>query len=141
MKILVASDGSKTSLNAVKYAAKLCGELTKNSSITLVSVHDDTSLRHASQFVGREQVEEYLREMSEKELKAAQKALDAAGVKHSQAIVIGHVSEEIVKLASSGKFDLIVMGAKGRSGLADLLLGSVAQRVLSTAKQPVLLVK
>ncbi|HTJ95958.1 MAG TPA: universal stress protein, partial [Rhodocyclaceae bacterium] len=62
-------------------------------------------------------------------------------IKHNQAILIGHISEEIVKFAASGKFDLIVMGSKGRSGLADLLMGSVAQRVLATAKQPVLLVK
>jgi nucleotide-binding universal stress UspA family protein len=137
MKILVASDGSKNSLNAVKHAAKMAG---KTDRITLISVHDDTALRHASQFVGKSEVEDYLRELSEKELKASRKALDAAGIKYDTAIVIGHISEEIVKFANAGKFDLIVLGSKGRSGLADLLLGSVAQRVLATAKQPVLLV-
>lgn len=141
MKILVATDGSKSSLNAVKYAAKLSGNTRSNDTITLISVHDDAAFRHASQFVGKEQVEDYLRELSEKELKAARKALDNAEVKHNQAIVIGHVSEEIVKFAAAGKYDLIVMGSKGRSGFADLLMGSVAQRVLATAKQPVLLVK
>jgi nucleotide-binding universal stress UspA family protein len=138
MKILVASDGSKNSLNAVKHAAKMAG---KSDRITLISVHDDTAFRHASQFVGKSEVEDYLRELSEKELKASRKALDAAGVKYDTAIVIGHISEEIVKFANAGKFDLLVLGSKGRSGLADLLLGSVAQRVLATAKQPVLLVK
>jgi nucleotide-binding universal stress UspA family protein len=141
MKILVATDGSKTSLNAVKYAAKLSANLRSNDTITLVSVHDDVALRHASQFIGRAEVEDYLRELSEKELKGARKLLDTANIKHNQAILIGHISEEIVKFAASGKFDLIVMGSKGRSGLADLLMGSVAQRVLATAKQPVLLVK
>jgi nucleotide-binding universal stress UspA family protein len=53
----------------------------------------------------------------------------------------GHVAQEIVACANDGKFDLIVMGSKGRSAFADLLLGSVAQRVLATAKQPVVLVK
>jgi nucleotide-binding universal stress UspA family protein len=33
------------------------------------------------------------------------------------------------------------MGSKGRSGFSDLLLGSVAQRVASSATQPVVLVK
>lgn len=141
MKILVAADGSKCSLSAVKYAAKLSSNMRSNDSITLISVHDDAAFRHASQFVGKSEVEDYLRELSEKDLKAARKVLDTANVKHNQAIVIGHISEEIVKFAAAGKYDLIVMGSKGRSGIADLLIGSVAQRVLATAKQPVLMVK
>ncbi|HEY1182434.1 MAG TPA: universal stress protein [Rhodocyclaceae bacterium] len=141
MKILVATDGSKHSLNAVKYAVKLVTNMRSNDKITLISVHDDTGFRHAAQFVGKAEVEDYLREVSEKDMKSARKALTDAGIKHDQAIVIGHVSEEIVKFANTGKFDLIVMGSKGRSSIADLLIGSVAQRVLATAKQPVLLVK
>jgi nucleotide-binding universal stress UspA family protein len=86
-------------------------------------------------------VDDYLRDMSEKELAPACAALDAAGITHDEAIVTGHVSEEIVKLADKGSYDMIVMGSKGRSGIADLLIGSVAQRVLATARQPVLLVK
>lgn len=141
MKILVAVDGSKHSLSAVKYAAKLVSNMRSNDSITLISVHDDTGFNHAAKFVGKAQVEDYLREVSEKDLKSSRKVLDTANVKYNNAIVIGHVSEEIVKFAAAGKYDLIVMGSKGRSGLADLLIGSVAQRVLATAKQPVLLVK
>ncbi|MBX9848874.1 MAG: universal stress protein [Rhodocyclaceae bacterium] len=141
MKILVAIDGSKHSLNAAKYTAKLTKNMRSTDSITLITVHDNVAFRHASQFVGKNEVEDYLRELSEKELKPARKVLDTAEVKHNHAIVIGHVSEEIVKFAAAGKFDLIVMGSKGRSGFADLLVGSVAQRVLATAKQPVLLVK
>lgn len=57
------------------------------------------------------------------------------------AIKRGHISEEIIALANKDKVDLIVMGAKGRSGFIDMLMGSVAQRVSSSAKQPVLLVK
>ena len=141
MRILVATDGSENSLSAVKYAAKLSASMGSSEKITLVSVHDDTALRHASQYVGKPEVDDYLRDKSEKELLPAINALDSAGIKHEQAIVVGHVSEEIVKLADAGNYDMIVMGSKGRSGIADLLIGSVAQRVLSDAKQPVLLVK
>ena len=141
MRILVATDGSENSLSAVKYAAKLSASMGASEKITLVSVHDDTALRHASQYVGKPEVDDYLRDKSEKELQPAINALDSAGIKHEQAIVVGHVSEEIVKLADAGNYDMIVMGSKGRSGIADLLIGSVAQRVLSDAKQPVLLVK
>ena len=141
MKILVATDGSKSSLNAVKYAAKLASNLRTKNVITLVSVHDDAALKHAARFVGKNAVDSYLIEISEKELKSAQKILDKAGTKHNMAIKIGHVAEEIVKLGTSGKFDLIILGSKGRGGIADLLMGSVAQRVSHTSKVTVLLVK
>ncbi|CAN1504806.1 UspA Universal stress protein UspA and related nucleotide-binding proteins [Burkholderiaceae bacterium] len=141
MKILLPIDGSKSSLNAAKYVAQMVSNMRTKCSVTLISVHDDFGLSHVKQFVSKSVVDDYLREISEKELKAAQKVLDTAGVKHSMIIRRGHVSKEILATANKEKFDLIVMGAKGRSGVLDLLIGSVAQRVVSTAKQAVLLVK
>lgn len=142
MKILVATDGSKNALRAVKYAADLLNNSTaKTKSITLISVHDDAGLRHAKAFVGKEAVADYLRELSEKELKPAMKALDAQGIKHNMVMLVGNASQEIVAEGQKGKYDMIVLGSKGRSAIADMLLGSVAQRVLTQAKQPVVLVK
>jgi nucleotide-binding universal stress UspA family protein len=141
MKILLPIDGSKTSLNAAKYAAQLVSNMRSKCSITLINVHDDFGLNHVKQFVSKSVVDDYLREISEKELKPAQKVLNAAGVKYNMIIKRGHISQEILESANKEKFDLIVMGAKGRSGVLDLLIGSVAQRVVASAKQPVLLVK
>jgi nucleotide-binding universal stress UspA family protein len=141
MKILLPIDGSKSSLNAVKYLAKMAKNSRSPVTVTLMSVHDDMGLGHVKQFVAKSVIDDYLREVSEKELKAAQKVLDTASVKHNMVIKRGHISEEIIALANKDKVDLIVMGAKGRSGLVDVLMGSVAQRVSSSAKQPVLLVK
>ena len=141
MKILLPIDGSKSSLNAAKYVAKLASNSRSPITVTLVSVHDDAGLTHVKQFVSKSVVDDYLREISEKELKPAQKVLDAARVKHSMVIRRGHIAEEIIALANKDKVDMIVMGAKGRSALLDVLIGSVAQRVSSLAKQPVLLVK
>lgn len=142
MKILVATDGSQKSLRAVKYAARLAHLLrTASNKITLISVHDDTGLRHAKALVGKAEVADYLRELSEKELKPARKLLQADGIGYDMEIRTGHVAQEIVDCASKGKFDMIVLGSKGRSAVADLLIGSVAQRVLATAKQPVVVVK
>jgi len=142
MKLLVATDGSKAALHALKYAFGLVRQLATNAnSVTLISFHDDAAYRHAEYFVGKKVVADYLRNASEKELKASRKLLDAAGIRHDMEVRTGRVSKEILDCASSGKFDLLVMGAKGRSGIADLLLGSVAQRVLAMAGLPVLLVK
>jgi len=141
MKILVATDGSKNALRAVKYAVKLAGELKGETTITLVSVHDDVAFRHAERFVGKAAVTDYLRELSDKDLAEARKALDKAGVRHDMIIRTGNIGVEIANAASDGKFDLLVMGSKGRSALKDLLMGSVAQRVMELAKTPVLMVK
>ncbi len=141
MKILLPIDGSKSSLNAAKYVGKLVKDLRSKSTVTLISVHDDIGLGHVKQFVANNVIDDYLKEVSEKELKAAQKALDTAGVKHSAVIQRGNVAEEILALATKGKFDLIVMGSKGRTGFIDALMGSVAQKISNTAKQPVLLIK
>jgi nucleotide-binding universal stress UspA family protein len=148
MKILIPTDGSKSSLNAVKYAAKLASSLRTKNTITLINVHDEAGLLYADQFAGvpnvtinLEDMHDYLLEMSRKELKSAQKILDKANVKHDMIIGIGRVTDEILAVANKDKYDLIIMGSKGRSAFADLLVGSVAQRVLHSAKQPVLLVK
>lgn len=141
MKILLPVDGSKSSLNAAKYVVKLAKDLRSKCSVTLVSVHDDIGLGHVKQFVAKSVIDDYLREVSEKELKTAQKALNTAGIKHNMAIKRGNIAQEIINIANKERFDLIVMGSKGRSGLLDTLMGSVAQKVSAGAKQPVLLIK
>jgi nucleotide-binding universal stress UspA family protein len=141
MKILLPVDGSKSALNAAKYVAKLTKQLSSKCTVTLISVHDDIGLGHVKQFVANSVIDDYLREVSEKELKGAQKVLDTAGVKHSMVIKRGNIANEIIALANKEKFDLIVMGSKGRSGIVDAIMGSVAQRVGNTAKQAVLLIK
>lgn len=141
MKILLPIDGSKSSLNAAKYVAKFAKNSRSPVSVTLVSVHDDVGLGHVKQFVAKGVIDDYLREVSEKELKAAQKVLDTARIKHNMVIKRGHIAEEIISLANKDKVDLIVMGTKGRSSFVDVLVGSVAQRVSSSAKQAVLLIK
>lgn len=141
MKILLPVDGSKSALNAAKFVVKLAKDLRSKCIVTLISVHDDIGLGHVKQFVANSVVDDYLREVSEKELKGAQKVLDTAGVKHSTVIKRGNIAGEIIALANKEKFDLIVMGSKGRSGIVDTLMGSVALRVSNTAKQAVLLIK
>ena len=141
MKVLLPIDGSKSSLNAAKYVAKMAKNSRSPTIVTLINVHDDSGLGYVKKFIDKSVVDDYLRELSEKELKAAQKVLDIARVKHNMVIKRGHVADEIMALANKDKVDLIVMGAKGRTGFFDILMGSVAQRISSSAKQPVLLVK
>ena len=50
-------------------------------------------------------------------------------------------AEKIIQAAQEEGVDLIVLGSHGRSGLASLLMGSVAERVTATVKCPVLVAK
>jgi nucleotide-binding universal stress UspA family protein len=134
-------DGSKSSINACKYVAKLSAELKSKCVVTLINVHDDVGLNHVKQFVAKSVVDDYLREVSEKELKPAQKALDVAGIKYTIVIKRGNISQEIIDLANKEKMDLIVMGSKGRSSFVDMIMGSIAQKIVAGAKQPVVLIK
>jgi len=65
----------------------------------------------------------------------------AAGMRAEGQVVRGDPREAIVHAAKVDKADLIVMGSHGRSGLAKLLLGSVASFVVSHAPCHVLVVK
>ena len=53
----------------------------------------------------------------------------------------GDPAEEIIRHAAEARADLIVMGTHGRTGLARLLMGSVAEKVLRGATCSVLVVK
>jgi nucleotide-binding universal stress UspA family protein len=53
----------------------------------------------------------------------------------------GRPFEQIIQVAQDEKVDLIVLGSRGRSGLARLLMGSVVERVIGMVKCPVLVTK
>jgi universal stress protein A len=55
--------------------------------------------------------------------------------------VTGDPADAIVRVAQEGKMDFIVMGSHGHTGLRNLLLGSVAEKVLRHAPCPVCIVR
>jgi len=59
----------------------------------------------------------------------------------STAKSVGEPAAEIVAAAEDGKYDAIVVGTHGRTGLAHVLLGSVAERVVRRAPMPVVTVR
>ena len=54
---------------------------------------------------------------------------------------IGHVADSIAGLAEEGKFDLVMMGSHGHGEVMNMVLGSVATRVLAKCSVPVLLIR
>jgi nucleotide-binding universal stress UspA family protein len=56
-------------------------------------------------------------------------------------LIDGNAVEEIVRKSEEGKFDLIIMGARGLSTIKKLFIGSVSDGVIKKAPCPVLIVK
>jgi nucleotide-binding universal stress UspA family protein len=145
-KILVATDGSKTAVKSVKYAADIAGQT--GARIILLSVIDKNSViaqsipAFSTPTHITESVEDYMRHAAEAYLSAAEKLCKKKSVGTKSVIRSGHPVEEIVKEARKSKADLIVMGSHGKSALESAVLGSVTYGVIHyDTKIPVLVTR
>ena len=75
------------------------------------------------------------------ELEAVAKAALGDVAVYSTTVVEGHPTERILERAKESTAGLIVMGSHGRTGVARLRLGSVAEDVVRASESPVLIVK
>jgi nucleotide-binding universal stress UspA family protein len=142
MKILLAVDGSKHSLKAVKCLIEHADWYREKPGVELVNVHLPVpKLRGMGVVVGASQVRRYYDREGRAALSKARKLLDAAGIKYSAHVLVGSVAESIVKEARLARCDLIMIGTRGMSATASLLLGSSATKVVHLSSIPVLLVK
>ena len=142
MRILLAVDGSKHSLNAVQFLIEHSGWLQEKPELDLVTVHLPVpKLPGMGAAVGKAQLEKYYQEESSQSLAEARKTLDAAGVRYEVHTLVGPVAETLVKHAKDRRCDLICIGTRGHSELGKAILGSTATKVVHISDIPVLLVK
>lgn len=143
MKILLAVDGSKPSLDAARLLVEHADWFREKPQVELVTVHLPVPKlpRMRAAGVGKEQIEKYYREEGEQNLAAAKKLLERSGLPYEAHILVGPVAETIVKHAKSARCDLIYIGTHGRTALADAVMGSTASKVLHLSEVPVLLAK
>ena len=78
--------------------------------------------------------------VAQRHMDAASRTLAKAGWRVETALRLGEPVAELLKAADASRADLIVLGARGTSGLERLLLGSVAEGTLKRASIPVVLV-
>ena len=142
-RILHPSDFSKASAAAFTSAV----ELAKTNGAELVLLHvlaPPLTLMAGEGYVSPkvyEDLEQSARAYASKELARRVAKAKKAGVHAKAALRDGVAHEQIVRAARSPRADMIVIGTHGRTGLAKLFLGSVAGRVVSTAKCPVMTVR
>jgi nucleotide-binding universal stress UspA family protein len=88
-----------------------------------------------------QQLEEANRRQGQKQLDALVAQARKAGVRARGLLLEGVAHDRIARAARAQRADMIVMGTHGRTGLARFMLGSVASRVVSQARCPVLTVR
>lgn len=140
MNILLAVDGSAYTKKMLAYLATHEELLGPTHDYTVLTVQSPLPTR-ARSALGKEMVEKYYADESEKIVAPVCKFLARHGVEAKRVVKVGPVAETIGKVAEGGKFDLLVMGSHGHGALATLVMGSVTTQVLAHSKVPVLLVR
>ncbi|MBA2412188.1 MAG: universal stress protein [Burkholderiaceae bacterium] len=114
---------------------------SEKPELVLINVQLPLPHPRALAWVGKEVVAEYYGVQSEEELAAARNRLDQGGFAFSVEKRVGDPAHEIVTFADSERCAMIAMGTSGRTALKNLVMGSVATKVLAASKVPVLFLK
>ena len=140
-KLLVAVDGSGAALRALHAAVSLA-KLVPDSSIHVVHAPEAPRVYGELQvYVPPEKMRALQREHSEAFLDRAEAELKGTGLRHTREVLEGPVGRTIAEHAERIGCDAIIMGRHGESALNDILMGSVAMKVLHASRLPVLLVR
>ena len=140
MKILVAADGSSYTKRMLAYLAAHDEWLGPHHSYTVLTVVQPVPPRAAA-VLAKDVLNAHYDEEAEKVLKPIRTFLGKQGLSASFVSKTGPVAETIAAAADKGKYDLLMMGSHGHGSLGNLVLGSVATKVMAQCGTPVLLVR
>ncbi len=140
MKILLAVDGSSYTKKMLAYLTTHDELFSADNEYSVLTVQPALPPR-ARAAVGKEIVDGYYAEETQKVLAPVTEFLGRHGIVAKSDWKIGPAGETIAQFADEGKFDMLVMGSHGHSSLGNLVMGSVATQVLAHCKVPVLLVR
>jgi nucleotide-binding universal stress UspA family protein len=139
-RILCPVDGSNPSACGLRIAILLARRLAARLTVMTVigefspgeslgRLPDIVKLAAEYQKMEREQFDRFIQ------------GFDFSGVTWDKEVHYGHPATEIIRLATDAKYDLVVMGSTGRSGLPRILLGSTAENVARRVPCSILTVK
>lgn len=141
--ILVPVDDSPISYAAIEHAEKIAKAY--NSHVTVLSVLSVDPMVGVDFYKFAPSITEYVlaaEKNAQSRLDDIKQTLSNHGVSVSTRIARDlSTAEEILKTADEINADLIIMGSHGRKGIKKLVLGSVAQQVLSISPLPIMVVK
>lgn len=142
MKVLLAVDGSKSSLAAVDCMIAHADWYREKPAVELVTVHlPIPKVPNLGKVVSKAQIDKFYQDEGEACLTAARLKLDAAKLSYAARVLVGPIAETIVKHAKETRCDFICIGTRGMTELGGFFLGSTATKLLHIADRPVLLAK
>jgi nucleotide-binding universal stress UspA family protein len=147
-QVVLGFDGSPHARQAVAFLAAL--NVPRGARVTMFTAVDTMQVpaqalapagaRHAVAVeVARINKERFARARAE--LDRATETLAAAGWRVKSVVTEGAPLRDLLRVVSTMRADLLIVGARGVSGVRHLLLGSVAEGALNRSPVPVLIVR
>jgi nucleotide-binding universal stress UspA family protein len=140
MKILVAVDGSPFTKRMLAYLAAHDEWLGPQHDYTLIHAVPAVPPRAAA-VLDKDILKTYYEDEAEKVFKPIRTFFNRQGLNATYVVKMGPAADAISAAATKGKFDLVVLGSHGHGTLTNLVLGSVATKVLARCSTPALLVR
>lgn len=152
-KILVPLDGSDHSLKALEAAAQIAerfsGRITLmhvySVSIQPVMMPEPSSSGSLGMpiLTGTEvtKIIEAAQKVGNRILDDGEQRIKSDKFEVKKILLEGHAVQEIMRIATEGNYDLVVIGARGVSHMREILLGSVTDGVIHHVRCPVLVIK
>ena len=138
-KILCPIDFSEYSKEALKYAVSFA--MKDEAKLFLLHVIDIRTFEDDLEVIGVEQIRDEITKLHKSRLLDYIPKEIRNDIKIEALVVEGIPFVEIIDVSKKNKIDMIVMGSHGRTGIAHIMLGSVAEKVARIANCPVLIVK
>ena len=138
--ILLPVDGSDSAARAARHLIHLIKTYTP-LTVRVLNVQPPVKSGEISPVVTIEDVNQMRREDGIRCGEPIRALLDEAGVAYTYDVEMGSIPETIAHFAAEHKVDAIIMGTRGMSAISNLLMGSIATRVLHLTDVPVTLVK
>ncbi|MBT6049910.1 MAG: universal stress protein [Candidatus Scalindua sp.] len=138
-KILCPIDYSEYSKEALKYAVSLA--IKDKAKLYLLHVIDMRTFEDDLGVIMVKQINDEITKQHKSILLDYIPKEIRNDIKMEVLVVSGIPFAEIIDISNKNNMDMIIMGSHGRTGIAHIMLGSVAEKVARIANCPVLIVK
>ena len=138
VKILLAVDGSEPSIRATREVVAAARLYREPVEVELVTVHLPIPPIGGlfNTVVSKQMVDQYYKDEGAQALAASEKILTEAGIAYTSRTLVGDIAQSIVEHGDAAQCRTIYMGTRGMGALPNLVIGSIATKVVHLALVP-----